>query len=138
MYLNNCLGDILAQAGDVVSALESYKRAASISPQHPLPYVNAARVYQQLNQQSLSSRHISKALALDESLALTKVDMAQNLLFAGQLEEALELLEQALGCAKHVSEIRDVLTAKAVANMQRTLEVEMLYLPPVMFDVVIS
>jgi predicted Zn-dependent protease len=74
-----------------------------------------------------AERHLQAALLLDPAMAMVRVDLAQNLLLSGQAAEALQLLEEALLLAKQVSEIRDVLTARAIARMQVSLEERGLY-----------
>lgn len=115
----------------MVKALEAFKKAAEHDPLgNPLSFVNAARTYQQLGQNHSAKLHLDHALALDPSLSMTYVDMSQNLLQSGKTEEALGLLNHALRLAKHVSEIRDVMTARKVATIQRTLEEKGLFYPP--------
>ncbi len=68
---------MLGQAGDPSGALSAYSKAARLEPGHPMPYLNASRVYQQLNQMQLAKLHMRKALRLDDALSLTLVDIAQ-------------------------------------------------------------
>jgi len=49
-----CCGEVYSQAGDMVTALDCFRKAHALAPNNPLCYVNAARTYQQLNQVSLS------------------------------------------------------------------------------------
>jgi tetratricopeptide (TPR) repeat protein len=72
-----CYGEVLSQVGDPAGALESYLKASQLEPGHPMPYLNASRVYQQLNQMQLAKLHMKKALQLDDALSLTLVDIAQ-------------------------------------------------------------
>jgi tetratricopeptide (TPR) repeat protein len=132
IYLQMCLGEVLAQVGDAVGALKCFEKASKLDDLHPLPYVNASRTYQQLNQQSQAKRHITTAIGLDPALAMTRVDLSQQYLHAGQSALALQTLRDALFLARHVSEIHDVLTAQSVANMQLQLEKEGLYSPLIM------
>jgi hypothetical protein len=50
--------------------------------------------------------------------------------FIEYLAEALAMLETALGLARHVSEIRDVLTSKTIALLQLDIEEKGLFNPP--------
>lgn len=129
IYLLLCLGEVQSQAGDIVAALECFRQASMIDPSHPLPYVNAGRTYQQLNQLHLAEEHLRVALTLDPTLAMTHVDLAQYYMFTGH-PNVLDILENALKLAKHVSEIRDVLTAMQVCRMQLKLVDMGIYLPP--------
>jgi tetratricopeptide (TPR) repeat protein len=131
MYLLLCTGEVVGQTGDAVKALRCFARAARLDPGHPLPLVNAARTYTQLSQPVQAAAHLACAIRLDPALATIRVDAAQSALLAGRTAEALEGLEGALGLARHVSEIRDVLTALTVARMQLQLQQEGLYAPPV-------
>jgi tetratricopeptide (TPR) repeat protein len=67
----------LSQAGDPSGALRIYFKASKLEPGHPMPYLNASRVYQQLNQMQSAKLHMKKALELDDALSLTLVDIAQ-------------------------------------------------------------
>jgi tetratricopeptide (TPR) repeat protein len=77
LYLLLCLGEITGLSGDVVQALNLFNQASIMAPLHPLPYTNAARAYQQLQQGAAADRHLAHALQLDPTLAMTWVDMAQ-------------------------------------------------------------
>ena len=116
--------------GDTSSALAVYKRACRLDPSNPLPFLSAARVYQQLQLYSLSSSHMQRAAEVDPSLAMTFVDMAQaNIMTVtvasgadycfGRSED--ELLLRAVSLCRHVSEVVDVLTAQMVAGIYNEL-----------------
>lgn len=127
--MHMCLGEVLGQLGDLTGSLSCFKRAHILCPDHPLPFVNAARSYQNLNQPALAKAHLAHALQVDPSFPLTYVDLAQAKLQSGRAEEALEQLQRALDLARHVGDIRDVLTAMRVANIQLELEKDGLYWP---------
>jgi predicted Zn-dependent protease len=76
---------------------------------------------------STAEKHLQAALLLDPAMAMVRVDLAQNLLLTGCASQALAILDEALGLAKQVSEIRDVLTARTIASMQMDLEERGLY-----------
>lgn len=59
-----CLGEVMSAAGDMVGALEAFKKASEIDPFHPLPFLNAARTYQQLNQVEFSCTQLFVVLIL--------------------------------------------------------------------------
>lgn len=130
MYLLICTGEIISQTGDAVKAIKCFKKASTINPLHPLPYVNAARTYVQLNQSKKALAHLSYAIFLDKYQASTMVDLSQIYLLSGKTKLALETLQIALNMAKHVSEIRDVLTALKIAKIQLKLHEEKIYSPP--------
>ena len=136
LYLLICTGEIMSQAGDAVKAIKCFKRANRQSPLHPLPYVNAARTYVQLNQPKKAFLHLSTAIRLDQFSSSTRVDLSQIYLLSGRTELALSTLQEALDMAKHVSEIRDVLTALKVAEIQMELQREGVYYPPAEMAVV--
>ena len=48
-----CCGEVYSQAGDMVTALDCFRKAHALAPNNPLSYVNSARTYQQLNQVSV-------------------------------------------------------------------------------------
>lgn len=130
LYLHLSYGEVLSQAGDLVGSLACFHQAHDTDPTHPLPFVNAARTYQQLNQLTTARLHLDKALLLDPHFSLTYIDVAQAALQAGKTEESLRILDRALLLARHVSDLLDVLTAKRVAELQLCLEQEGLYYPP--------
>ena len=130
LYLLLCTGEIISQTGDAVKAIKCFKKASTINPLHPLPYVNAARTYVQLNQSKKALSHLSYAIFLDKYQASTMVDLSQIYLLSGKTKLALETLQIALNMAKHVSEIRDVLTALKIAKIQLKLHEEKIYSPP--------
>lgn len=142
-----CYGEVLSQAGDPSGALKLYYKASKLEPGHPMPYLNASRVYQQLNQMELAKLHMMKALSIDDSLSLTLVDIAQykiqqrkkypltnqnneihhktqeknqiNEIIDGMTVE--EILDYGLYQARHVSEILDILTTKQIAEFYNKL-----------------
>jgi tetratricopeptide (TPR) repeat protein len=59
IYLQMCLGEVSAQIGDAMGAIKCFERASKVDKLHPLPFVNAARTYHQLNQQAQAKRHIT-------------------------------------------------------------------------------
>lgn len=130
LYLLLCTGEIVSQSGDAVKAIKCFKRASTLSPLNPLPYVNAARTYVMLNQSKKALAHLSLAIGLDECLASTRVDLSQLYLLSGKTQLALSTLQMALDMAKHVSEIRDVLTALQIATIQMKLQEQAVYYPP--------
>jgi len=130
LYLLLCYGEVLSQAGDLVGSLSCFEAAHRLNPRNPLPFVNAARTYQQMSQPSTSERHLQCAVAIDPTFALTHIDVAQGLLHRGAVQEALKTLDYALRLSRHVSDICDVLTARTVATLQKELQDEGLYAPP--------
>eukprot|EP01041_Mallomonas_annulata_P000097 gene97-136_t len=97
--LQLCLGELAAQTGDVATSMTSFRKASFLCPSHPMPYLNAARTFLQLG-----------------------FDLAQAEISAGSIEKGMALLDKALAHAKHVSEIRDVITARVIALAQLELE----------------
>eukprot|EP01035_Chromulina_nebulosa_P018693 gene18693-24449_t len=128
-YLYMCLGELVSQTGDMVQALNHFKRAHELDRYNPMPFVNASRVYQQLSYTSQIEKHINKAISLDPTLTMTYVDISQVCLSNGQTDKCLSMLSKALRLARHVSEIKDVLTAQAVGKLTRQLEDLKIYLP---------
>jgi len=128
-YLYMCLGELVSQTGDMVQALNHFKRAHELDRYNPMPFVNASRVYQQLSYTSQIEKHINKAISLDPTLTMTYVDISQVCLSNGQTDKCLSMLSKALQLARHVSEIKDVLTAQAVGKLTRQLEDLKIYLP---------
>ena len=80
VYLRLTVGELLAQAGDVVGAVGDFRKAARDSPAHPLPFLNAARVYSSLQQPRLARLHLERALMRDPTFSQTYTDMASVLL----------------------------------------------------------
>ncbi len=134
LYLLLCYGEVLGQAGDLVGSLSCFSQAHSLDLRNPLPFVNAARTYQQLNQSATSKQHLTCASVIDPHFALTHIDVAQAALQEGRTEKALSVLQHALSLTRHVSDICDVLTAQTVAQLQMELQAEGLYCPPPVSD----
>lgn len=130
LFLELSLGEIACQAGDIVAGLGHFKQASICDPSHPLPYTNAARAYQQLQQWSLAEHHLKMSLSYDPHLAMTYVDIAQGRSLTGRVDSALQLLDAALPYARHVSEIRDVLAARTVTAILLELQHAGIYAPP--------
>lgn len=122
-----CFGEILSQAGDTVGGLLTFHKCSLMDPSHPLPFVNTARTFNQMGQAELALKHLHHALDLDPLYCMTHVDFAQTSLQQGHTVEALAQIDTALSLAKHVSEIRDVLTARHIAVIQLELEERGLY-----------
>ena len=126
-----CKGELLSQFGDLVGAMSCFKKASKLDPRSPLPYLNAARTYQQVGQISTSKLHIEKALSIDPNLAMAHIDMSQLLMQSGKNDEAISTLEKALELSRHMSEIKDVLIARKMAEAQVILEEEGIFSPRV-------
>ena len=126
VFLLICHGEVLSQVGEVMKAVQCFKKAANMNTaegyNNPLPFVNAARTYQQLSQPQAALNHISIALKYDSNLPMTYVDLSQIYLHIGRTREALQALDYALAISKYCSEIRDVLTAQTIARIQLELE----------------
>jgi tetratricopeptide (TPR) repeat protein len=126
-----CSGEVHSQCGDMVKSIKMFRRASLLEAGHPLPWVNAARTYQQLGQLDAANAHVAVALALDPSIAMTRVDHAQLLRQSERMEEAVTTIDIALTLARQVSEIRDVMTARYVTLLQQSLKAKGLYTSPI-------
>ena len=102
--------------------MEAFKKAMRLDARSPLPYINAARTYQQVGQIENAKRHIHRGFDLDPRFAMGHIDLAQLQLQSGQSDCALETLEKALEYSRHRSEIKDVLIAREMALAQLALE----------------
>ena len=122
-----CAGEVHSQCGDMVKSIKMFRKASLLEAGHPLPWVNAARTYQQLGQLDAAKAHIQVALSLDPTVAMTRVDHAQLLRQCEKMAEAVESIDIALDLAKQVSEIRDVMTARYVTLLQQSLKKKGLY-----------
>lgn len=120
--LHICLGELLAQVGDVPRSMSALRKASTLAPFHPMPYLNAARTLNQLGCKSLAKEHTMRALELDPNLSTSYVDLAQSELADGNSDSGRDYLEKAMSLAHHVSEIRDVLTARTLSVLQLELE----------------
>ena len=118
------LGEIISQTGDAMAALQLYQRVALLDPGNPLPYLNASRIYQQIKLQKEAYTHMQLAIQIDDQLSMTQVDLAQYYLHSGQVQLAMQTLEEAFVSARHVSEIKDVVTARTVAVTRLALQSE--------------
>jgi tetratricopeptide (TPR) repeat protein len=73
----NSIGEVLGQSGDATGALVEFQRSSELIWGNPMPYLNAARIYQQLGQSSACEEHLKEALKRDSTLVLAYVDGAQ-------------------------------------------------------------
>ena len=101
VYLLLCMGEVLAQCGDLTGSLDHFRQSSKLYPSHPLPFINAARTYQQLNLRDSAARHIAYAVALDPYFPLPHVDQAQAMLYQGKVEACSEAINKALKLARH-------------------------------------
>ena len=101
VYLLLCMGEVLAQCGDLTGSLDHFRQSSKLYPSHPLPFINAARTYQQLNLRDSAAKHIAYAVALDPYFPLPHVDLAQALLYQGKVEACSEAINKALKLARH-------------------------------------
>jgi predicted Zn-dependent protease len=85
-----------------------------------------------LNQPTTARYHLNRAIRADPALAMTRVDLSQNLMHSGRTQECIVILDEALLLCKHVSEIKDVMTAREVARIQLELTESGLYIPPLL------
>jgi tetratricopeptide (TPR) repeat protein len=115
-------GEVHSQSGDMTKSIKLFQRVAELDPFHPLGFLNAARTYQQLGELHTALTHIQRAALLDPALAMTRIDLAQLLRQMGEIDRASEEVEAALAMARHVSEIRDVLIAKFVTQLQQKIK----------------
>lgn len=130
LILMLCQGEVHAQCGDMVKAIGLFAKAYSSRPDHPLALVNAGRTYQQLGQFHAAYSHITESLRVDNTFAMSYIDLAQLLRQQPSLskESCREIsnptvaIEEAIPLAKQVSEIRDVLTARYVTLLQQSLK----------------
>jgi Flp pilus assembly protein TadD len=115
--------EVRAQTGQMVLALEQLQSAATRGAviQSPLPYLTGARLYQQMGQLAVAQEHIAQAQKLDPHYAMTAVDQAQCQRLQGDLTGAEHSLEHAWQCARQVSELREVLSAKYLVKLQQRL-----------------
>jgi tetratricopeptide (TPR) repeat protein len=134
----NCLGEVLGQTGEATGALEAFQKSFRLSPSSPMPFLNAARVYQQLSQSDACETHLKEALRRDNTLVLAYVDCAQLCLQSKGLRssraavtanisdsataarivgprKAQVYLDLALHLCRHISEVADVFASETIA-----------------------
>lgn len=117
-----CAGEIHSQCGDMTKSIKLFHKAHLLDPLHPLPLINASRTYQQLGELQTALQHIETAVQCDPDLAMTRVDYAQLLRQLNRIEDAVAMIEQGYNLARHVSEIKDVLVAKYVTQLQQMIK----------------
>ncbi len=89
-------GDVLGQRGDLLGAMERFKKAAEVDPNCPLPYVNAARAFLSVRDYAQAHTHLKEALSLDPCCGATLLDLGQLYLQTGESAKAEAALQQAL------------------------------------------
>lgn len=134
-YPHNCtlyltFGEISIQAGNVRNALLAFRIAAEIDPTHPFPFLNCARLYQQVNQLFMCKLHMQRALTIDDTLSVTLIELAQSTmhhpgllaLHSSEFPEITDvdakvLLERATALSRHASEVVDIFTARLIYDV---------------------
>lgn len=106
----------------MTKSIKLFHKAHLLDPFHPLPLINAARTYQQLGELQTALLHIQIAMQCDPDLAMTRVDYAQLLRQLHKIEEAVVMIDEAYRMSRHVSEIKDVLVAKYVTQLQQMIK----------------
>jgi len=109
-------GEILTQVGNFKKALELYQSAAAISPECPLPFVNAGRAYISLNDNGLAKAHFARAIQIDKFCSSAYLDLGQLLLNKGDDGGALGCYKKAAQCARYLSEVQEALACQTIAE----------------------
>lgn len=89
-----CLrGDVLAQAGRLDDALESYEEAQMLEPDHVHVLSGSARIYAQQSRFHEAERCLDRALALAPQCPTARFNLAMTRMYERDYESACELLE---------------------------------------------
>lgn len=126
--LQICLGEVLGQAGNPSGSFKAYACAAHIEPGHPMPYLNASKLYQQMNQLESAKEHMAKALHVDSSLAITLVDIAQYKIHESRrggavLETVQDSLSKISLAAEETSALGGVSHAEYLIQSARAMDI---------------
>jgi Flp pilus assembly protein TadD len=100
---HNNLGAILAERGDVVGAMEHFRRALELYPQNAAAHLNLGRVLGAMGRWKEAEEHFRNAVALkprDEAARRWLAEALENL---GRLEEAAAELRAALALKEDVA-----------------------------------
>lgn len=87
-------GVALHQAGDVVGAADSYRRALRIDPRHALAYNNLGVALADRGDASAAREAFSRAAELDPTLVLARLNLARWCQRSGEALAALSLLRE--------------------------------------------
>lgn len=111
----------------MVTSIKSCSTVSSQEPDNPLPYINTARIFLQLQQPAQAVRHLQAAIALDPAFVLAQVDLGRTLRTLDRLQESMDIFKEALQKARNVAEVRDVLSAQYLSVLQQQIEAKGLY-----------
>ncbi|CAM9113237.1 unnamed protein product [Ectocarpus sp. 13 AM-2016] len=121
--------EVLISMGDFKRGLEFLRTAASLDPECPVPYVNAARAYLGMNDTKAARRQVvARASELDPTYPGTCLDLGQLLMQEGSPAEALSMYARGVEIARFPSELHDAMAcldvAKAHVEAQKLLHRE--------------
>ncbi|CAM9129653.1 unnamed protein product [Ectocarpus sp. 4 AP-2014] len=109
--------EVLISMGDFKKGLEFLCTAASLDPECPVPYVNAARAYLGMNDTKAARRQVvARASELDPTYPGTCLDLGQLLMQEGSPAEALSMYARGVEIARFPSELHDAMACLDVAK----------------------
>jgi tetratricopeptide (TPR) repeat protein len=111
-------GDIMAEKGDIVQAIQRFSEAHLMDPSSPLPFVHASRAYMTVRDLTLAEKHLRRALELDPTCSASYLDLGQVEVQRGRSEAALECLEKGMAQARYLPELQDALVFRRLATLQ--------------------
>ena len=114
------LGELMAQAGNVTSAITFFRKAALKQVTNPLPHLSGAKIYVTLRQHIQALLHANFAVRLDPSFVPGLIDLAAVYRSKGNAGQAEQVLSVALDmCNSRGSEWRDIVAAHGVSRIQK-------------------
>lgn len=89
-------GTVLMKKGDYKNALEYLTKAAELSPNLDVSYLNMARTYQALGDKENAWKMVSKAVEVNPNNAASRIMLAVMLREQGNVAEAAKFVEESL------------------------------------------
>uniref|UniRef100_A0AAV1VL76 Rhodanese domain-containing protein n=1 Tax=Peronospora matthiolae TaxID=2874970 RepID=A0AAV1VL76_9STRA len=111
-------GEVEADQGNYADAMRHFLTAWELSPQCPLPFLNAGRVYVSTNDPMRAIAHFQQALTVDPRCSSAHLDIAQVLFAQGRTSEAFEHFERAAACCRFLPEVEEACACQEMAKMQ--------------------
>ena len=89
------LGKILLQKGEIQAGIESYRKAALLNPDSPLPHNRLGEAFSRQGNWADALTEYAKAVSLDPGDAESLAGLGSSLLALGRINEALDPLKRA-------------------------------------------
>jgi tetratricopeptide (TPR) repeat protein len=94
-YYRYWIGQFLESEGNVDDAFREYKKAETVDPQYPEPYISRAGIFAEKKQYNEAVHEAQQAVAVNPNHMPSHLALANVLLLKGDFEPALDVLQEA-------------------------------------------